>query len=320
MQALHLTTTSGSTNPTPSLTLTSLPIPSLPPDSVLVKVRAAGINPSDVLNAHGGFPSTTYPRIPGRDYAGVVTDAPAEYIGQEVYGTSGDALGFTTDGTHAEYYVVPCNSIAKKPSNLDFAQAATVGVPFTTAALTLHRAMLRSTDTVLVIDATGAVGSAVCQLARNQGCRVLGAARRDTADVNLVSDPQLKTARNLTDGKGPDVVIDTVGTPDLMKAAVMCLAPRGRFIFITAPKAGSTEVTIDMKYVYRNEIALVGCNSLLSTMVETARDLEEMREGFENGTLTTARETDLKKVGIDDAVEAYEQMGRGKGKNFVIVF
>lgn len=303
-----------------SLTLTNLPIPSLPPDSVLVKVRAAGINPSDVGNARGAFPHTTYPRVPGRDYAGVITDGPADYIGQEVYGTSGDALGFTTDGTHAEYLVVPCDAIAKKPSNLSFAQAATAGVPFTTAALALHRALLRPTDTVLVLGATGAVGSAACQLARNRGCKVLGAARRDTADVNLVSDPQLKTARDLTGGKGPDVVIDTVGTPDLMKAALMCLAPRGRFAFITAPKAGSTELAIDMKYAYRQELAIAGCNSLFMTMAETAKDLEEMREGFESGNLTTVRETDLKKVGIEEATDAYEKMGSGKGKNFVIVF
>ena len=318
MQALRLTATSNGS--APSLSLETLPIPNLAPNSVLVKVHAAGINPSDLLNAKGGFPYTTYPRIPGRDYAGVIIDGPADYIGQEVYGTSGDALGFTIDGTHAEYCVVPSNALAKKPSTLSFAQAATVGVPFTTAALALRRALLQPSDTVLVLGATGAVGSAACQLARNQGCRVLGAARRDTADVNLITDPELKTARSLTDGKGPDVVVDTVGSPDLMKAALKCLAPRGRFTFITAPKAGSTELAVDMKYVYREEIAIVGCNSVLAKLAETAKDLEGMLEGFENGRLTTVREADLNKVGIEEAVDAYEKMGSGKGKNFVIVF
>ena len=237
-----------------------------------------------------------------------------------MYGTSGDALGFTSDGTHAEYCVVPRDALAKKPSNLSFAQAATVGVPFTTAALALRRALLRPSDTVLVLGASGAVGSAACQLAQNQGCRVLTAARRDGADVNLVSDPELKAARSLTDGKGPDVVVDTVGSPDLMKAALECLAPRGRFTFITAPKAGSTELAVDMRYVYRKEIAIVGCNSVLATGEETAKDLEGMLEGFESGKLATVREEDLNKVGIGEAVDAYEKMGSGKGKNYVIVF
>ena len=318
MQALRLTATIGSPNSKPSLTLTTLPISQPSPNCVLIKIHAAGINPSDVYNANGGFQSTTYPRIPGRDYAGVVTDGPAEYIGWEVYGTSGNELGFTTDGTHAEYCVIPCNALAKKPSNLSFAQAATVGVPFTTAALTLRRAMLQSTDTVLVLGATGSVGSAVCQLARTYGCKVLGAARRDTSDVNLVSDPQLTTARSLTDGKGPNVVIDAVGTPDLTKAAVMCLARRGRYVFISAPKKGSTEFTIDMKYVYRNEISIVGCNSVLMTMMEAATELEGMLKGFESGAITTLKDTDLKKVPLEEGVDAYEQIGSGKAKNIVI--
>lgn len=319
MQALRLTSTTDSSSSKPSLDLKSLPVPSLPPNSVLVKIKAAGINPSDVGNASGGFQPTTYPRIPGRDYAGVVSDGPDEWIGHEVYGTSGDSLGFTADGTHAEYCVIPCDALANKPSNLSFAQAATVGVPFTTAALTLRRALLRPRDTVLVLGATGSVGSAACQLARNQGCRVLSASRRDTADVNLASDPELKNARALTGGKGPDVIIDTVGSPDLTKAAILCLATRGRFTFITAPKKESTELVVDMKYVYRKEIAIIGCNSLLMTMEETAKDLEGMLEGFESGRLKTHDEAELNKVSIEEAIDAYEKLESGKGRNLVIV-
>lgn len=94
MRALRLTLSNG---PTPCLGLTALPKPTLPPNTVLVKIQAAGINPSDVLNANSGFHHTAFPRVPGRDYAGIVEAGPAEFVGQEVYGTSGNSLGFSID-------------------------------------------------------------------------------------------------------------------------------------------------------------------------------------------------------------------------------
>lgn len=317
MQALRL---KASTAPKPSLALDILPIPTATDNNVLVKVEAAGINPSDVLNANGGFEDTTLPRTIGRDYAGTIVDGPADLVGQEVYGTSGSVLGFTMDGTHAEYCIVPRTAVALKPSNLSFAQAATVGVPFTTAALILRRAMLRSTEILLVLGATGAVGSAVSQLAERTGCKVLRAARHDNPDVNLATDPEMESARVLTGGKGPDVVVDTIGDPDLTRTALMCLAPGGRLVFISAPKKGSTDITFDMKYVYRHDISIMGCNSVLADIRDTAKEMEDMKKGFEDGNLHTAKEVDLHTIGMKEGVEVYEQLKTGYKRNYVIRF
>ena len=317
MQALRLKASNG---PTPSLALDVLPMPVAADDDVLVKVEAAGINPSDVLNANGGFEHTTLPRTIGRDYAGTIVNGPADLVGQEVYGTSGSALGFSLDGTHAQYLVVPRTAVALKPSNLSFAQAATVGVPFTTAALILRRAMLRSTETVLVLGATGAVGSAVCQLAERKGCRVLRAARRDKPDVNLATDPEMKSARVLTGGKGPDVAIDAIGDPNLAGTALMSLANGGRLVFISAPKKGSTDLTFDMKYIYRHEISIIGCNSVLADIRDTAKDMDDMKKGFEEGGLQAEKEADLQMVDMKDVVDVYEQFKSAFKKNYVIRF
>ena len=317
MKAIRLTAKSGCKL---SLALATLPKPVLAPNTVLVKIHAAALNPSDILNADGGFPHTTFPRTPGRDYAGTVADGPAELLGQEVYGTSGNSLGFTTDGTHAQYCVIPRDSLATKPSNLTFAQAATVGVPFTTAALALRRANIQSTDVVLVLGAFGAVGSATCQLARERGCRVLTGARRDTADINLTTDPELNTGKTLTDGKGPDIIFDTTGSPALMNAALLCLAPRGRLSYISAPKKGATSFTVDMKQMYREEKMLIGCNSVLAGLSETAMDLKAMTTAFESEQLLVTKEDDLEKVYIEDAINAYNMVRNGAGKKYVIVF
>ena len=73
---------------------------------VLVRIGAARVNKSDLSNVMGRLPYTTLPRIPGRDFAGVVIEGPAPLLGQEVWGT-GKELGFTRDGSHAEFIVVP---------------------------------------------------------------------------------------------------------------------------------------------------------------------------------------------------------------------
>src|SRR5580658_9381183 len=103
------------------------PDPTVAEDSALVRVVSASINPSDVKNVAGAMKQTTLPRVPGRDYAGVVEAGPAEWIGAEVWGTGGDT-GFTRDGTHAEFISVPVASLRRKPESLDFDQAASVGV------------------------------------------------------------------------------------------------------------------------------------------------------------------------------------------------
>ncbi|HYY45342.1 MAG TPA: alcohol dehydrogenase catalytic domain-containing protein, partial [Actinomycetota bacterium] len=82
---------------------------------VLVEVHAAAVNRSDVLNARGSFASTTLPRIPGRDFAGIVVEGPSEIVGTEVWGTGGGKLGYTRDGTHAQYIVLPKAAVVPKP-------------------------------------------------------------------------------------------------------------------------------------------------------------------------------------------------------------
>ena len=100
--------------------------------AAVVRIMAASINPSDVKNIAGASKQTTLPRIPGRDFAGVVEAGPAEWIGAEVWGTGGDT-GFTRDGTHAELIAVPVESLRRKPDTLSFDQAASVGVNYMAA-------------------------------------------------------------------------------------------------------------------------------------------------------------------------------------------
>ncbi len=88
-------------------------------DEVLIEVRAAAVNPSDVKAATGLMPHAVFPRTPGRDYAGVVIDGPQALIGREVFGSSGD-LGIRRDGTHATHLVVEADAVVEKPTTISW--------------------------------------------------------------------------------------------------------------------------------------------------------------------------------------------------------
>jgi NADPH:quinone reductase-like Zn-dependent oxidoreductase len=89
------------------LNLETVPDPQPRAGEVVVRVRAASVNPSDAKNIQGRMEGTTLPRPPGRDFSGVVADGPSSMIGTEVWGTGGD-VGFTRDGTHAVAGAASC--------------------------------------------------------------------------------------------------------------------------------------------------------------------------------------------------------------------
>ena len=145
---------------------------------LLIEVKAAAVNPSDVKAATGLMPYAVFPRTPGRDYAGVVIDGPAGWIGREVFGSSGD-LGIRRDGTHATHLVVEADAVVEKPKGLSWEEAAGIGVPFVTAMEGLRRAGIpKAGETVLVMGVNGKVGQAAVQIASWHGARVIGVVRR----------------------------------------------------------------------------------------------------------------------------------------------
>ena len=91
-------------------------------EDVLVEIKAAAVNPSDVKAAIGMMPYAVFPRTPGRDYAGVVVDGPPHLLGHEVFGSSGD-LGIRRDGTHATHLVVEADAVVLKPPNISLVEA-----------------------------------------------------------------------------------------------------------------------------------------------------------------------------------------------------
>ncbi|KAJ9133683.1 alcohol dehydrogenase [Pleurostoma richardsiae] len=329
MQALQISRQANTSFP--MLLLVTRPVPTSRPGFALVKVSFSAIQPSDKLNAKGGFSKSTFPRVPGRDYSGEVVDvAPSSpmlsWIGKQVYGTSNSELGFTLDGPHAQFCLIPEAMLVEKPSTLSPCQAATVGVPFTTALRCLTRARTGPGDTVLVLGARGAVGSAAVQLAKALGCRsVLTASRLGEGgvpDVLLSSTGSTNTlpdqVSSLTGGKGVDIVVDTVGNIALMSLALEQLAVRGRYTWIATPRDGSsTMLEFDAFQAYRKEIELIGCNSALKQSVEEAEEVRFLNKLFESGKLEATNEVDIERVKLVEAIE--KGYGSQRSKKHVVI-
>ena len=213
------------------LRIEEVPIPEPGEGEALVQVKAAAINPSDIGNVAGHFKNTTLPRTPGRDFAGIAVKG-THHEGAEVWGSSGK-LGIVLDGSHAEYVVVPVETLSLKPKSLSMAQAAAIGVPYITAwASVVNAAQIQPGETILVVGAAGAVGQAAIQIANWKQARVIGADIRSDPipGAETVIDTQTedleKWVLELTAGKGVDAVFDTVGGP-MFEPALAITQTRG---------------------------------------------------------------------------------------------
>jgi NADPH:quinone reductase len=298
------------------LHLAERPLPQADANTAVVRIEAASINPSDLKNVEGRMSQTTLPRIPGRDYSGVVVDGPKEWIDREVWGSGGD-VGFTRDGTHAEYIQVPVASLVEKPERLSHAEAGSVGVTFVTAWCALEYARLSEGETLAVFGANGGVGGAAIQIAKHLGAHVIGIHRGEPgsptpasrlADILIDSrDPEMGTQlRAHTAGRGANVIFNAAGGP-VFGIALDLLAHRGRQVEITSPT--ERRVTLDLVNFYHNESQLLGVDTLKRDLTTTARIMEKLRSGFETGAYLPPLISDML---LAQAPQAYVRVAKGE--------
>ena len=296
----------------------------LPPESAVIEIRSAGVNPSDVRAVLGAMPHAVWPRTPGRDYAGVVVEGPQRLLGREVWGSGGD-LGIRREGTHARHLVLPAANLSEKPAAITLAEAGAVGVPFITAYEGLREAgPVRQDDVLLVLGANGKVGQAAIQLAAAAGARVFGVERSPapyrghaTGEVTILGASEGDIAERLRDatgGHGADIVYNTVGSPYL-EAACRAMAIRGRQIFISTIER---EVPFDIFAFYRGRHRLIGIDTLALDSGYCAAVLDALRGGFESGTLRPFPVLAANVYPLDRAAQAYRAVLAGAPDRVVL--
>jgi len=288
-----------------------IPDPQLRKDQVLVRVRACAMNHLD-LWVRKGLPGVKLPHILGSDVAGEIVEvgeyvsgfnpgqrvllAPMHFCGHCVKCVAGlqnqcrafTVLGNAVDGGNCELIAVPAVSAIPIPdsSNLDFNQAASVALVFTTGwHMLTGRAGIRPGQTVLVLGANSGVGIAGIQIAKMFHCTVIATAGDDRkaelarelgADyvINHYQQKISEEVRKITNKEGVDIVMEHVG-PATWDESVRSLKPGGTLV--TCGATTGPQVGIDLRFVYSRQLSILG--SYMGTMGELHEVMKQVFTG-----------------------------------------
>jgi NADPH2:quinone reductase len=245
--------------------------PSAGPDEVLVEVHALGISWPDLLQSRGEY--QVKPKVPfqlGVDFAGVVRASPA---GSDH--SVGDRVACVLPyGGGADLVAVHQDSVFPLPDAMTMAKAAALPMNYLTAQFALQtRGHVREGETVLVHGAAGGVGTACLQVAHGYGARTLAVVStqekadfvRDLgADDVVLTDGFLGAVKELTDGRGVDVVVDVVGG-DLMTDSLRSLRSQGRVLVLGFTAGTIPEVKVNRLLLNNTDVRGVGWGAYAMT-------------------------------------------------------
>jgi NADPH:quinone reductase-like Zn-dependent oxidoreductase len=299
--------------------LMDLPTPEIGAGEVLIRVRAAGVNPFDWKVADGEIKDELehrFPLILGFDAAGVVERVGADVTelaeGDEVYGyLFKPVIG---GGTYAEYVRAPAAIVARKPESVRFTEAAALPVPGLTAMNLVDAVDPGEGETVLIVGATGGVGSYAVQLAARRGARVIATARQAneafawelgaTETVDHTRGNLLDAVR-MTHPGGIEAIIDVVSDRDVLSRIAGLVKEGGRI-------ASS---------VYAADVESLAQRGIKATNVGVhpdARRLEELSRMVDAGQLTVRLERTFPLEGARAALDE-SRTGHVRGKIVLLV-
>ncbi|GAA0722876.1 NADPH:quinone oxidoreductase family protein [Aquimarina litoralis] len=227
--------------PPSDLVFEDIESPKLKKDEVLIQIKSCGVNFPDTLIIQGLYQfKPELPFVPGSDVAGIVKEVGSEVKHLEV---NDEVFGFVMKGGYAEEVVMPANLCFKKPQKMSFEIASSFMIAYGTSYHALKdRVNLNEGDTLLVLGASGGVGLAAVELGKLMGAKVIAAASSEDklklckeygADevINYATEDLKSKVKELTDGKGVDVVYDPVGG-DYSEIALRSMAWEGHYLVV----------------------------------------------------------------------------------------
>lgn len=288
-----------------------LDVPDLKPErgEVLVRVRAAGVNPVETYFRSGTYAiKPELPWTPGGDAAGEIA-AVGEgvtnwHVGARVY-TSG-----SVSGTYAEYCLCDQATVHPLPENISFAQGAAMGVPYATAYRALFgRAEALPGETVFVHGASGGVGIAAIQLARAQGLIVIGSAGSERGRqlvleqgahyvVDHHAEDYLQEVLGINCGRGPDIILEMLANVNLDKD-LKIIARHGRIVIIGS--RGKIEIT--PRDAMAREVEVLGMTLFNMTPEQKRQVHAALVAGLESGALQPIVDQE---ISLAEAARAHE--------------
>ncbi len=304
-----------------------VPVPEATADEVLVRVHAAGLDRGTwhlmtgkpyLMRIALGFRGPK-DKVPGRDLAGTVVAVGSDVTdfapGDEVYGIG--------RGSFAEYAVARADKLAHKPLNLSFEQAAVVPISAGTALQALtDQGRVEAGQKVLVVGASGGVGSFAVQLAKALGAEVTGVAGTAKQDLvlELGADHVLDHSRDdWADGtRHYDLVLDIAGNPRLSRLR-RALEPRGTAVLVGGEDGGNLTGGMNRSLRALMWSPFVGQRFAWFVAKERASDLARLAELLEAGTVTPSLD---RTFSLDEVPEAMGQLeaGQVRGKIAITTF
>mgnify|MGYP001135062293 FL=1 len=207
------------------LEVVEVPDPAAPAGGVVVRVHAAGVNPIDGKLRSGGRPSGPFtgPRVPGGDAAGTIVE-----VGDGVDGWAvGDEVVVRgAKGAYATHLVADAAQLVRKPAEVSWEQAASIGIPVSTAYQALVSLGVAEGETLLIHGGSGAVGRAAVQLARRTGATVVATASpanhqrlRELGATPVAYGAGLLERLRAAAPQGYDLILDAVGTDEALETS-----------------------------------------------------------------------------------------------------
>ena len=308
------------------LQLEEIEKPVVADDAVLIRVRAAAVNPYD-WHFVRGIPYfmrlVVGLRVPKRNGLGVDFAGEVEAVGKDVTEFQpGDEVYGMADGAFAEYLAAPQSAIARKPSNLTFEQAAAVPLAALTALQGLRDSgELQAGQRVLIIGASGGIGTFAVQIAKDMGAHVTG----------LCSTPNLELVRSLgadevidytrqdftQSGQKFDVILQLGGT-DSPARCRRALTPKGKLVLSSGESNGRWIGPLD-RIIQASLLNLFVSQSLVDLGTKRSQsDLEYLREMIEAGKLTPIIDRVQPLSEVPDAIR-YVEKAHSRGKVVITV-
>ncbi|WP_334127425.1 NAD(P)H-quinone oxidoreductase [Sneathiella sp.] len=264
---------------------TTRPVPEPGHDEVLIKVAAAGINRPDVLQRMGGYaPPPGASDIPGLEISGTVV---ARGAGVTRYKEGDQLCALVAGGGYAEYCVAPEAQCLDIPKGFDLVEAAALPETFFTVWTNVFdRGRLDGGESFLVHGGASGIGTTAIQLARAFGARVFATASTDDKcraieelgaerGINYREEDFVKVVKELTDGKGVDLILDMVGG-DYIQRNLSALAVEGRLVYIAF--LGGPKATVNFAPVMLKRLTITGSTLRPQSVQAKAEIGERLKE------------------------------------------
>ncbi|MFT7289082.1 MAG: NADPH2:quinone reductase [Halieaceae bacterium] len=305
---------------------TDWPDPQVGDGEVLIGVKAAGLNFPDVLIIQGKYQfQPEMPFSPGGECAGEVLEVGA---GVDRYKPGDKVIAMTGSGCFCEQIVVNQHAVMPMPEGLTFTQAAGVAMTYFTSYHALkQRACLKEGETLLVLGAAGGVGSTAVELGKLMGARVIAAASTDEklamcreigADevINYSEQDLKKTVKELTGGKGVDVVYDPVGG-DYAEPALRGMAWNGRYLVVGFASGPIPEIPLNLALLKGCSIVGVFWGRFIAEEPEVhLQNISDLWALFAEGKLSPAINDVFP---LEDYEKAYDVMTGRRARGKVIL-